>query len=51
MHPKVVKVTKTDYMLDNDDVYEHTFKNRITIYVKSNQNKIISKQNTRTNTK
>ena len=25
MHPKVVKVTKTDYTLDNGDVYEHTF--------------------------
>ena len=23
--PKVVKVTKTDYTLDNGDVYEHTF--------------------------
>ena len=25
MQPKVVKVTKTDYTLDNFDVYEHTF--------------------------
>lgn len=25
MHPKVVKVTKTNYTLDNGDVYEHTF--------------------------
>ena len=25
MHLKVVKVTKTDYTLDNSDVYEHTF--------------------------
>ena len=25
MQPKVVKVTKTDYTLDNGDVYEHTF--------------------------
>ena len=25
MQPKVVKVTKTDYILDNGDVYEHTF--------------------------
>ena len=25
MQPKVVKVTKTDYTLDNSDVYEHTF--------------------------
>lgn len=25
MQPKVVKVTKTDYTLDNDDVFEHTF--------------------------
>lgn len=25
MYPKVVKVTKTDYTLDNGDVYEHTF--------------------------
>ena len=25
MRPKVVKVTKTDYTLDNGDVYEHTF--------------------------
>ena len=25
MQPKVVKVTKTDYPLDNGDVYEHTF--------------------------
>ena len=25
MHPKVVKVTKTNYTLDNGDVDEHTF--------------------------
>lgn len=25
MQPKIVKVTKTDYTLDNGDVYEHTF--------------------------
>ena len=25
MQSKVVKVTKTDYTLDNGDVYEHTF--------------------------
>lgn len=25
MRQKVVKVTKTDYTLDNGDVYEHTF--------------------------
>ena len=25
MQPKVVKVTKIDYILDNGDVYEHTF--------------------------
>jgi hypothetical protein len=25
MQPKVVKVTKIDYTLDNGDVYEHTF--------------------------
>lgn len=25
MQPKVVKVTKTDYTLDNGDVYEHAF--------------------------
>lgn len=25
MHQKVIKVTKTDYTLDNGDVYEHTF--------------------------
>lgn len=25
MQTKVVKVTKTDYTLDNGDVYEHTF--------------------------
>ena len=25
MQPKVVKVTETDYTLDNGDVYEHTF--------------------------
>lgn len=25
MQPKVVKVTKTDYTLDNGDVYEYTF--------------------------
>lgn len=25
MQPKVVKFTKTDYTLDNGDVYEHTF--------------------------
>ena len=25
MRPKVVKVTKTNYTLDNGDVYEHTF--------------------------
>jgi len=25
MHPKVVKVTKKNYTLDNGDVYEHTF--------------------------
>lgn len=25
MHPKVVKVTKTNYTLGNGDVYEHTF--------------------------
>ena len=25
VQPKVLKVTKTDYTLDNGDVYEHTF--------------------------
>ena len=25
MQQKVVKVTKTDYTLDNGDIYEHTF--------------------------
>ena len=25
MQPNVVKATKTDYTLDNGDVYEHTF--------------------------
>lgn len=25
MHQKTIKVTKTDYTLDNGDVYEHTF--------------------------
>ena len=25
MHQKIIKVTKTDYTLDNGDVYEHTF--------------------------
>ena len=25
MHKKIIKVTKTDYTLDNGDVYEHTF--------------------------
>ena len=25
MHQKMIKVTKTDYTLDNGDVYEHTF--------------------------
>ena len=25
MQPKVVKVTKTDYTLDDGDVYEHIF--------------------------
>ena len=25
MQPKVIKVTKTDYTLENGDVYEHTF--------------------------
>ena len=25
MYPKVVKITKTNYTLDNGDVYEHTF--------------------------
>ena len=25
MQPKVVKVAKTNYTLDNGDVYEHTF--------------------------
>ena len=25
MQPKVIKVTKTDYMLDNGDIYEHQF--------------------------
>lgn len=25
MRQKVIKVTKTDYTLDNGDVYEHTF--------------------------
>lgn len=25
MQPKVVKITKTDYTLENGDVYEHTF--------------------------
>lgn len=25
MQPKVVNVTKTDYTLENGDVYEHTF--------------------------
>ena len=24
-HQKIIKVTKTDYTLDNGDVYEHTF--------------------------
>ena len=25
MKPKVIEVTKTNYILDNGDVYEHTF--------------------------
>lgn len=25
MQPKVVKITKTNYTLENGDVYEHTF--------------------------
>lgn len=25
MRPKVIEVTKTNYTLDNGDVYEHTF--------------------------
>ena len=25
MRPKVIKVTSTDYTLENGDVYEHTF--------------------------
>ena len=25
MQPKVIKVTKTDYMLENGDIYEHQF--------------------------
>ena len=25
MRPKIIKVTKTDYTLENGDVYEHTF--------------------------
>lgn len=25
MHPKVIKVTKTNYTLDNGDIFEHTF--------------------------
>lgn len=25
MNQKVIKVTKTDYTLENDDVFEHTF--------------------------
>lgn len=25
MEPKVVKITKTNYTLENGDVYEHTF--------------------------
>lgn len=25
MKPKVIEVTKTNYTLDNGDVYEHTF--------------------------
>lgn len=25
MNPKVIKVTKTDYTLENGDVFEHTF--------------------------
>lgn len=25
MQPKVIKVTKTNYTLDNGDVFEHTF--------------------------
>lgn len=25
MRPKVIKITSTDYTLENGDVYEHTF--------------------------
>lgn len=32
MQPKVVKVTKTDYTLDNGDVYEHTFSSSFQTY-------------------
>lgn len=46
MRPKVIKVTSTDYTLENGDVYEHTFDIDENITVEEFQSLLDKAQNT-----
>ena len=46
MRPKVIKVTSTDYTLENGDVYEHTFDIDENITVEEFQSLLDNAQNT-----
>ena len=46
MRPKVIKVTSTDYTLENGDVYEHTFDIGENITVEEFQSLLDNAQNT-----
>ena len=46
MRPKVIKVTSTDYTLENGDVYEHTFDIDENITVEEFQTLLGNAQNT-----
>ena len=46
MRPKVIKVTSTDYTLENGDVYEHTFGIDENITVEEFQSLLDNAQNT-----
>lgn len=46
MRPKVIKVTSTDYTLENGDVYEHTFDIDKNITVEEFQSLLDNAQNT-----
>lgn len=46
MRPKVIKVTSTDYTLENGDMYEHTFDIDENITVEEFQSLLDNAQNT-----